>query len=85
MNSKDLLGHAKDLIDKFEARIQAPNNGQGSSGSKPEQKPIVKATVLRGQRGTKPRGRPRKQVSVEGKALSGQQGTKPRGRPPKQV
>lgn len=82
---KDSLGHAKDLIDKFEASIHTPNNGQGSLGSKPEQKPRVDATVLRGQQGTKPRGRPRKQVNVEGRALSGEQGTKPRGPQPKQV
>ncbi|MAD81937.1 MAG: hypothetical protein CL912_03150, partial [Deltaproteobacteria bacterium] len=59
------LGHAKELVDKFEARIgaqRAVNNKRGGLGSKTKQKVSVEAKALSGQQGKKPRGRPRKQT-----------------------
>ena len=59
------LGHAKELVDKFEARIgaqRALRNKRGGLGSKTKQKVSVEAKALSGQQGKKPRGRPRKQT-----------------------
>ncbi|KAH7378933.1 hypothetical protein BKA64DRAFT_241722 [Cadophora sp. MPI-SDFR-AT-0126] len=59
------LGHAKELVQKFEARIRAQrgvNHKRGGLGSKARQKASVEAQVSSGQQGKKPRGRPRKQT-----------------------
>ncbi|KAH9203893.1 hypothetical protein DL95DRAFT_471980 [Leptodontidium sp. 2 PMI_412] len=59
------LGYAKELVDKFEARIRAQrgvNNKRGGLGSMTKQKASVEAKTLSGQQGKKPRGRPRKQT-----------------------
>jgi hypothetical protein len=53
------LGHAEELVQKFEARIRAQrgvNNKRGGLGSKTRQKASVEA------KGKNPRGRPRKQT-----------------------
>ncbi|PVH67793.1 hypothetical protein DL98DRAFT_264836 [Cadophora sp. DSE1049] len=59
------LGHAKELVDRFEARIRAQrgvNNKRGRLGSKIKRKVSVEAKESSGQQGKKPRGRPRKQT-----------------------
>lgn len=57
------LGHAKELVDEFEARIRAQRGvKRGRLGSNTRQKASVEAKALSGQQGKKRRGRPRKQT-----------------------
>ncbi|KAH6704183.1 hypothetical protein BKA61DRAFT_183609 [Leptodontidium sp. MPI-SDFR-AT-0119] len=57
------LGHAKELVDEFEARIRAQRGvKRGGLGLNTRQKASVEAKALSGQQGKKRRGRPRKQT-----------------------
>jgi len=59
---KHSLGHAKELVDNYEAHIRALTNDRGGSGSKRSEKANVEAKGITGRQGMKPRGRPRKQT-----------------------
>jgi hypothetical protein len=59
------LGYAKELVDKFEARLRAQreaNNGRGGQGLKRGERAVVEADASGGQQQKTPRGRPRKQT-----------------------
>jgi hypothetical protein len=59
------LGHAKELVDKFEARLRAQreaNNGRGGQGLKRGERAVVEADASGGQQQKRPRGWPRKQT-----------------------
>lgn len=49
------LGHAKELVDKFEARLQAQRRDKNGRA-------MAKSNASSGQQRKKPRGRPRKQT-----------------------
>jgi hypothetical protein len=58
------LGQAKDLVDKFEARLTTQRrfkNGRGRLGSEPGRSGVRKGYIGRQQQ-KRPRGRPRKQT-----------------------
>jgi len=56
------LGHAKELVDKFEARLRAQCRVKKGPRSKQDGKGQAKTDVLGLQEQKRPRGRPRKQV-----------------------
>ena len=59
------LGHAKEMVDKFEAQLRAQRevkNGRGAAGVKRGERAVVEANASGGQEQKRPRGRPRKQA-----------------------
>jgi hypothetical protein len=63
------LGHAKELVDKFEARLRAQReakNGRGGQGLKRGEQAVVEADASGSQQQKRRRGRPRKQTAIQG-------------------
>ena len=62
------LGNAKELVDKFEARLRAQRkvkNERGGLGLKRGGRAVAKPDAPTGQEEKKPRGRPRNVVKVD--------------------
>jgi hypothetical protein len=70
---KHLLGHAKELMDEFEARLRAQRgvkNRRGGSGLEQGDQTAVETDASGSQPQKRPRGRPRKQSEAGYRAMS---------------